>query len=194
MPEPEELQQLVGPSTARCDGRAGEHHRQLHVLRSRQVRHEVLRGALPHEPDLAPPERPHLAIVQKSEVAPTDRHRPGRRAVDPADEVQDAGLPGAAGADDGGERAREDLEADAAERRDAGVSHSVHLVDAVEPDRHRRHSGSPRRTADADAVLIPAAETRSPIASVTAEATAAASAAFRSTRSFGTPTATLGTT
>src|SRR5436189_97806 len=95
----------------------------------------------------------------------------------------------------GGERSREDLEADAPERRDAGVSHAVHLVDAVEPDRHRRrHSASPRRTADADAVLMPAAETRSPIASVTAEAALAASTAFRSTRSFVTPTATLGPT
>ena len=118
----------------------------------------------------------------------------GRGTVEPAHQVQDRGLAGAARTDDREELRGRDVEIDAGERDDADVAHPVHLVRVAEA--HERvgplrpvavgaddvldHSASPRSTPVTDARRSARADSASAIA---VAATMAASAMPSDTQS-----------
>ena len=97
--EPDELEQQPAPARVRCRP-AVEGHRQLDVLLGRQVRQEVPRGLLPDHPDDAPPVAGPLAPAHLAEVVAGDDRPPGRRRVEPAEDVQQRRLAAARRADD----------------------------------------------------------------------------------------------
>src|SRR5262249_20656398 len=75
-----------------------------------------------------------------SRPAAADREVAGVGAVHHAEQVEQGGLAGAGGAEDGDELAGRDLEVDAAQDGDAAVG----LVDALREDGGLSHSGWPR--------------------------------------------------
>src|SRR5262245_27790953 len=179
--EPHDLEELVRGPSSRRNPRAARGRRQLHVLDHVQVRHEVARGALPHEPDPLAAVVGEIVLVEPAEVATLDLDDPRGRPVEPADHVEDRRLARAARADDRDELALGDVEVDAAERHDAGVRDPVDLEHVPEPDqraavgarplrrdrradRPRAHSASPRSTEVTDERSSARSASSSPIA------------------------------
>ena len=168
----QEVEQVEHPLPGRRRGAAPEKQRKHDVLRGGQIRDEVLGGSLPQETNGASSILRLLSPVELSEVTAVHLHHAGRCRLDGTDEIQDARLSCAARANDRREPTALDLHGHPAERGDAGIPNSVHLVDAVEADEdgavvrtrcgkagvHRRigahpsqgHSGSPLNTAVAD--------------------------------------------
>ena len=135
--------------------------------------------------------------AEQPEVLSVDLDRAGRGAIEPADQVEDRRLPGAARADDREELARRDVEVDSAERDHPGLGDAVDLVHVPEPDQYlaigrceqlgadHRHSASPRNTPVTDERIRVRIAAQSAIALATTIVTTAAPIAGQSSTRTG---------
>src|SRR5690606_6317277 len=94
-----------------------------------QARDEVVE--LEDEADVVAPERRQLALGGGTEVVAGVADGAGRGAVEPAEDVEERGLPAAGGAEEDDELAREEVEVDAPERVDLDLAGPVHLRQAA---------------------------------------------------------------
>ena len=133
-PSPTSAEQLARPVPARAAVAPVEDHRQLDVLRSRQVGQQVARGLLPHEADDAAPVQRPLPAAHRRQVVAGDDGAAGRRDVEAAQDGQEGRLAGARGADDGDHLARIDEQVKALERDDLEIGDLVDLDEVVARD------------------------------------------------------------
>ena len=148
--------------------------------RTRQVRDEVPRGSLPHEPHAFGAIRGEVVVVQQPEVLSVHIHDPRGCPVEAAEQVQDRRLARAAGSDDGEELAAGDVQIHTAERDDARIADPIDLEHVPQACEHvasfgreplgadHRHSASPRRTPVTDDRINVRMASPSPMAVVTA--------------------------
>ena len=124
---------------------AGERQRQAHVLLGGEHRHEV--EGLEDEADLVAPQAREVGVVELADLGVGDRHGAAARAVEPREHVHQRGLAGPRGAHDRGEGAGLDLERDAAERVDGGVTLAVALGQVLACDDWGSHAEQSAQTA-----------------------------------------------
>ena len=110
----------------------GDRERQRDVLLRRQRRQQVER--LEHEPDVLAAQARERAVGHRGDLLAADPDRPGRRPVEPGEQVHERGLAGAGRAHDGRELAGGDVERDAAQGVDGGVAVAVAAGDGGRRD------------------------------------------------------------
>jgi hypothetical protein len=118
--EPHEVQRVIG--THGVHGDLGD---QRHVLARREAGDEVVE--LEHEPHVLAAVARERAVVGGHEVVVAEVHLAAGGRVEPAQDVQQGGLPAARRAEDHHELALEEVEVDALERVDLHLAHQIRL-------------------------------------------------------------------
>src|SRR5215218_5396097 len=129
--EPDEVEQLRDPAVALPRLRADEPQGHLDVLRGGQDRDQAER--LEHEGDRMTANLCRRGLAEPRDLGPVDEDAPGRRLVEPAEQVEQGRLAGARTAPHGEQLAARDVDVHATERVD---DRATALVVASEPAGH----------------------------------------------------------
>ena len=126
------------PRLSRCPGAGFSPYpqRHAHVLFRRKFRQEMM--LLPHIPDLAISKIRELMLGQSDNILIFVVYRPGAWCVEPADQMQEGTLAGAALTDDGNLLALGDLQRQIVKNDEIFVARAVDLREFLDADDRRR--------------------------------------------------------
>ena len=130
VPHAQRLKKLGRSRATSIPSAARQLHRQVHVLRRREVGQQVPRRLLPDEPHGVPSVGEPLPGGHGGEIMPVDPDRPGRRRVQPGQDVHQRRLAAAGHPDKGGQLTARNDQVKALQRLHLDA---LSLVDADQP-------------------------------------------------------------
>src|SRR6185437_7884246 len=124
--EAHELERDARMTAALGRGQLGEQQRQLHVLRGREHRQQVVE--LEYEADVRGPPASKGALAEPVDPLAADAQRPLGRRIEAADQIEQRGLSRARGSHEREEIPRSDVEIDVVQHLDLLSSARVYLA------------------------------------------------------------------